>query len=48
MVAPREVAVACPPDKSSVWDQHPRVYLSFEQSDRVACPYCGQLFQRQS
>lgn len=23
---------------------HPRVFLAVDRDDRVACPYCGQIF----
>jgi uncharacterized Zn-finger protein len=26
---------------------HPRVFLTFDQSGRVDCPYCGRKFERQ-
>ena len=39
-----ELPVCCPPVNSEVWDAHPRVYLSIEETGRVVCPYCDAEF----
>ena len=31
----------CPLDGMSLWNSHPRVYLSIEASGKAKCPYCG-------
>lgn len=35
----------CPPDNAEVWNQHPRVYLAFDEKGRATCPYCGTPYQ---
>lgn len=27
---------------------HPRVFLTFDASGRIDCPYCGRVFERQA
>lgn len=43
-----DLPFACPPYNRSVlsdiwptWDNHPRVYLVFDENDIAICPYCG-------
>jgi len=37
--------VCCPPKDQEHWNQHPRVYLELEKSNRASCPYCGNIFE---
>ncbi len=41
-----EVGVAdlplhCPTPSQQLWNTHPRVFLSIEQTGEALCPYCG-------
>lgn len=39
--------LSCPPKGSTMWNAHPRVYLSMPAGcDRVRCYYCGTLYVR--
>lgn len=31
----------CPLPDSSLWNSHPRVFLSIEETGEAKCPYCG-------
>ena len=36
-----DLPLACPMPGMSLWNSHPKVFLSIEQSGEVKCPYCG-------
>jgi len=36
-----ELPLHCPLDGMSLWNSHPRVYLSIEETGKARCPYCG-------
>ncbi|HEX4044236.1 MAG TPA: zinc-finger domain-containing protein [Gammaproteobacteria bacterium] len=36
-----DLPLSCPPRDMRVWDAHPRVYLSIEETGKITCPYCG-------
>jgi uncharacterized Zn-finger protein len=36
-----ELPLHCPLDGMSLWNSHPRVYLSIEETGQAKCPYCG-------
>ncbi len=42
-VSRKDLPFSCPPPGAPVWNQHPRVYLHFEDEPQAeaACPYCG-------
>ncbi len=40
-VLAQDLPLHCPMPTMRQWDAHPRVFLSFENADEVACPYCG-------
>jgi uncharacterized Zn-finger protein len=44
-VAPADLPLSCPAPNAEAWAMHPRVFLTFEQSNQVACPYCGATYQ---
>jgi uncharacterized Zn-finger protein len=31
----------CPMDGMSLWNSHPKVFLSLDESGKAKCPYCG-------
>jgi len=35
-----DLPVCCPMPEDRLWDAHPRVYLSIEETGHVVCPYC--------
>lgn len=39
-----QLPLHCPLPEMSLWNQHPRVYLSIEESGNSKCPYCGTEF----
>lgn len=36
-----DLPLSCPMRDERVWDAHPRVYLSIEETGVVRCPYCS-------
>ena len=36
-----DLPLHCPLDGMSLWNSHPRVYLSIEKTGKAKCPYCG-------
>lgn len=36
-----DLPLSCPMKDKQVWNAHPRVYLSLEESGTVVCPYCA-------
>ena len=39
-----ELPLFCPRDDTTLWSQHPRVYLPIEKDGDILCPYCGTRF----
>ena len=40
-VAPVDLPLHCPMDGMSLWNSHPRVFLSIKETGHAKCPYCG-------
>ena len=42
-----DLPLHCPQDEESVWNSHPRVYLSIidKPNKKIICPYCGTLYE---
>ena len=36
-----ELSISCPISSMTLWNMHPKVYLSFGDSGEANCPYCG-------
>ena len=36
-----DLPLACPMPDMTLWNSHPRVYLSVEETGEAMCPYCG-------
>jgi len=36
-----QLPLHCPLPDMSLWNQHPKVYLSIDAYKKVKCPYCG-------
>ncbi|QKQ28351.1 zinc-finger domain-containing protein [Candidatus Reidiella endopervernicosa] len=36
-----DLPLHCPTPEMSLWNSHPRVFLSIEKSGHAKCPYCG-------
>ena len=36
-----DLPLSCPMPQMSLWNSHPKVYLSIEQTGEAKCPYCG-------
>lgn len=36
-----DLPLHCPMEGMSLWNSHPRVYLSIEAAGKAKCPYCG-------
>ena len=43
-IAHSELPLFCPRDDTTLWSQHPRVYLPIEMDGDILCPYCGTQF----
>ena len=39
-----ELPLFCPRDDTTLWSQHPRIYLPIEKDGDILCPYCGTRF----
>jgi len=35
----------CPLPGTYLWNSHPKVYLSIEQTGEAKCPYCGASYE---
>ncbi len=40
-VSRQNLPLHCPMDGMSLWNSHPKVYLSIEKTGKAKCPYCG-------
>lgn len=36
--------ICCPTPEHTSWNQHPRVYIDFNDQNKGVCPYCGANF----
>ena len=36
-----DLPLHCPMDGMSLWNSHPKVYLSLDEAGKAKCPYCG-------
>ncbi len=39
-----QLPLHCPTAEMSLWNSHPRVFLSIEDTGQATCPYCGTIF----
>ncbi|MEL6721657.1 MAG: zinc-finger domain-containing protein [Pseudomonadota bacterium] len=44
-VTSADLPLSCPAPDAEVWAMHPRVFLTFEHSNRTTCPYCGAIYE---
>jgi uncharacterized Zn-finger protein len=45
-ITTKDLPLHCPTPSMSIWDSHPRVFLSITEEEREAqCPYCGTVYQ---
>ena len=40
-----DLPLYCPTKDMSLWNAHPRVYLSIEKHGEALCPYCGTTYR---
>ena len=40
-VSRSDLPLHCPMPEMSLWNSHPKVYLSIEVKSKSKCPYCG-------
>ena len=40
-ISVEDLPLSCPMPQMSLWNSHPKVYLSIEQTGEAKCPYCG-------
>ena len=43
-IAHSELPLFCPGEDTTLWSQHPRVYLPIEKDGDALCPYCVTRF----
>lgn len=43
-ISKEQLPLHCPLPEMSLWNQHPRVYLSIEDTGKARCPYCSSEF----
>lgn len=36
-----QLPLSCPLPSQTLWNSHPKVYLSIEATGSAKCPYCG-------
>jgi len=39
-----DLPLSCPMPGMTLWNSHPKVYLSLEEDGHAKCPYCGAEF----
>lgn len=39
-----QLPLHCPTAEMSLWNSHPRIFLSIKENDHATCPYCGTVF----
>lgn len=44
IVDSKSLPLSCPTDEMSLWNAHPKVYMSIEKTGEAVCPYCGTRF----
>ena len=44
-VTAADLPLSCPGKFMTLWNMHPKVYLSFDQHGHASCPYCGAQYQ---
>ncbi len=40
-VSVADLPLSCPSPGQSLWNTHPKVFLSIEEKGEALCPYCG-------
>jgi len=43
-VTKNDLPLHCPMPSMSLWNSHPRVFLSIEETGEATCPYCGAVY----
>ncbi|MDY6992737.1 MAG: zinc-finger domain-containing protein [Pseudomonadota bacterium] len=43
-ITAQDLPLHCPLPSMSLWNSHPRVFLSIEATGKVKCPYCSTEF----
>ena len=43
-IVAKDLPLACPTPKMTLWNAHPKVYLAIEETGRAICPYCSTEF----
>jgi uncharacterized Zn-finger protein len=43
-VLPADLPLSCPMPGMHLWNSHPRVFLSIEETGSAKCPYCGATY----
>ncbi len=48
VIVKKMLPLSCPMDGMALWNAHPKVYLSIEETGIAVCPYCGSRFVLQN
>lgn len=43
-VTEADLPLRCPLPSMSLWNSHPRIFLTVKETGRAKCPYCGAEF----
>ena len=43
-VSRADLPLSCPMPGMTLWNSHPKVYLSLDEGGHAKCPYCGAEF----
>jgi len=43
-VTEADLPLRCPLPNTSLWNSHPRVFLTVKETGKAKCPYCGAEF----
>ena len=44
-VSRADLPLSCPTHEQKVWNSHPRVYLTVEETGTASCPYCSAKYR---
>ena len=43
-VSRADLPICCPQGDMTLWNAHPKVYLSLDENGEAQCPYCGAVY----
>lgn len=43
-ISDEDLPLSCPLPSESLWNAHPRVFLTLDEQGKAVCPYCGTTY----